>query len=68
MVVCSLLISALCMAQGSAFISFSRRDVLAWKQTLGTSDCAAVYGALSPEVSSRDTLTHEQRSRVPAGE
>ncbi len=36
--------------EGSAFISFSRRDVLSWKQTLGASECAAVYGALSPEV------------------
>jgi ATP-dependent RNA helicase SUPV3L1/SUV3 len=35
---------------GSAFISFSRKDVLAWKQTLGASECAAIYGALSPEV------------------
>jgi ATP-dependent RNA helicase SUPV3L1/SUV3 len=35
---------------GTAFISFSRRDVLSWKQTLGATDCAAIYGALSPEV------------------
>ncbi len=48
--------------EGSAFISFSRRDVLAWKQTLGTSDCAAVYGALSPEV------RREEARRFVAGE
>lgn len=47
---------------GSAFISFSRRDVLAWKQTLGTSECAAVYGALSPEV------RREEARRFAAGE
>ncbi|MEA3213088.1 MAG: ATP-dependent helicase [Chthoniobacter sp.] len=47
---------------GSAFISFSRRDVLAWKQTLGASDCAAVYGALSPEV------RREEARRFTAGE
>ncbi|MDB6152968.1 MAG: putative helicase [Chthoniobacteraceae bacterium] len=35
---------------GTAVISFSRRDVLYWKQTLGGADCAAIYGALSPEV------------------
>jgi ATP-dependent RNA helicase SUPV3L1/SUV3 len=35
---------------GTAFISFSRRDVLSWKQTLGAAECAAIYGALSPEV------------------
>lgn len=48
--------------EGSAFISFSRRDVLAWKQTLGTSDCAVVYGALSPEV------RREEARRFTAGE
>ena len=47
---------------GSAFISFSRRDVLAWKQTLGASDCAAVYGALAPEV------RREEARRFAAGE
>jgi ATP-dependent RNA helicase SUPV3L1/SUV3 len=47
---------------GSAFISFSRRDVLAWKQTLGSSDCAVVYGALSPEV------RREEARRFTAGE
>jgi ATP-dependent RNA helicase SUPV3L1/SUV3 len=47
---------------GTAFISFSRRDVLAWKQTLGTTDCAAVYGALSPEV------RREEARRFAAGE
>ncbi len=36
--------------EGTAFISFSRRDVLSWKQTLGAAECAAVYGSLSPEV------------------
>ena len=46
----------------SAFISFSRRDVLAWKQTLGSSDCAVVYGALSPEV------RREEARRFVAGE
>jgi ATP-dependent RNA helicase SUPV3L1/SUV3 len=35
---------------GSAFISFSRRKVLEWKQQIGEDRCAAVYGALSPEV------------------
>ncbi len=35
---------------GTAFVSFSRRDVLSWKQTFGGADCAAIYGALSPEV------------------
>jgi ATP-dependent RNA helicase SUPV3L1/SUV3 len=35
---------------GSAFISFSRRKVLEWKQQIGEERCAAVYGALSPEV------------------
>ncbi len=48
--------------EGSAFISFSRRDVLAWKQTLGASQCAAVYGALSPEV------RREEARRFTAGE
>ncbi len=48
--------------EGSAFISFSRRDVLAWKQTLGTAECAAVYGALSPEV------RREEARRFAAGE
>ncbi len=47
---------------GSAFISFSRRDVLAWKQTLGTTECAAIYGALSPEV------RREEARRFVAGE
>ncbi len=47
---------------GTAFISFSRRDVLAWKQTLGTSDCAAIYGALAPEV------RREEARRFAAGE
>ena len=47
---------------GSAFISFSRRDVLAWKQTLGTSECAAIYGALAPEV------RREEARRFAAGE
>lgn len=47
---------------GSAFISFSRRDVLAWKQTLGTAECAAVYGALAPEV------RREEARRFVAGE
>jgi ATP-dependent RNA helicase SUPV3L1/SUV3 len=47
---------------GSAFISFSRRDVLAWKQTLGASECAAVYGALAPEV------RREEARRFAAGE
>jgi ATP-dependent RNA helicase SUPV3L1/SUV3 len=47
---------------GSAFISFSRRDVLAWKQTLGASECAAVYGALAPEV------RREEARRFTAGE
>jgi ATP-dependent RNA helicase SUPV3L1/SUV3 len=47
---------------GAAFISFSRRDVLAWKQTLGTSDCAVIYGALSPEV------RREEARRFNAGE
>jgi len=47
---------------GSAFISFSRRDVLAWKQTLGSTDCAVVYGALSPEV------RREEARRFTAGE
>ena len=46
----------------TAFISFSRRDVLAWKQTLGTSQCAAIYGALSPEV------RREEARRFAAGE
>ena len=46
----------------SAFISFSRRDVLAWKQTLGTSECAAIYGALAPEV------RREEARRFAAGE
>lgn len=48
--------------EGSAFISFSRRDVLAWKQTLGTAECAAIYGALSPEV------RREEARRFTAGE
>ncbi|MES2570560.1 MAG: helicase-related protein, partial [Verrucomicrobiota bacterium] len=48
--------------EGSAFISFSRRDVLAWKQTLGASECAAVYGSLSPEV------RREEARRFTAGE
>ena len=48
--------------EGSAFISFSRRDVLAWKQTLGAAQCAAVYGALSPEV------RREEARRFVAGE
>ncbi|MGV3531761.1 MAG: helicase-related protein [Chthoniobacteraceae bacterium] len=48
--------------EGSAFISFSRRDVLAWKQTLGTSQCAVIYGALSPEV------RREEARRFAAGE
>jgi hypothetical protein len=42
-----------CMADalsGSAFISFSRRGVLEWKQQIGEERCAAVYGSLSPEV------------------
>jgi ATP-dependent RNA helicase SUPV3L1/SUV3 len=47
---------------GSAFISFSRRDVLAWKQTLGTTECAAIYGALAPEV------RREEARRFAAGE
>ena len=47
---------------GSAFISFSRRDVLAWKQTLGASECAAVYGALAPEV------RREEARRFTSGE
>jgi ATP-dependent RNA helicase SUPV3L1/SUV3 len=47
---------------GTAFISFSRRDVLAWKRTLGTTDCAAVYGALAPEV------RREEARRFSAGE
>ncbi len=46
----------------SAFISFSRRDVLAWKQTLGAAECAAVYGALSPEV------RREEARRFSVGE
>jgi ATP-dependent RNA helicase SUPV3L1/SUV3 len=46
----------------TAFISFSRRDVLAWKQTLGTTQCAAIYGALSPEV------RREEARRFAAGE
>ncbi len=46
----------------TAFISFSRRDVLAWKQTLGTTECAAIYGALSPEV------RREEARRFAAGE
>jgi Suv3-like DEXQ box helicase/helicase-like protein/degradasome RNA helicase subunit len=37
-------------SSGSAFISFSRRNVLEWKQQIGEERCAAVYGALSPEV------------------
>jgi ATP-dependent RNA helicase SUPV3L1/SUV3 len=37
-------------APGSAFVSFSRRDVLDWKHTLGNANCAAVYGSLSPDV------------------
>ncbi|MDB6174070.1 MAG: helicase [Chthoniobacteraceae bacterium] len=48
--------------EGSAFISFSRRDVLAWKQTLGASECAAVYGSLSPEV------RREEARRFTAGD
>ncbi len=48
--------------EASAFISFSRRDVLAWKQTLGASECAAVYGALSPEV------RREEARRFSVGE
>lgn len=48
--------------EGTAFISFSRRDVLSWKQTLGASECAAVYGALSPEV------RREEARRFVAGE
>ncbi len=48
--------------EASAFISFSRKDVLAWKQTLGASDCAAVYGALSPEV------RREEARRFSVGE
>lgn len=47
---------------GSAFISFSRRDVLAWKQTLGLANCAVVYGALAPEV------RREEARRFVAGE
>ncbi len=47
---------------GSAFISFSRRDVLAWKQTLGVGNCAAIYGALSPEV------RREEARRFSSGE
>ncbi len=47
---------------GTAFISFSRRDVLSWKQTLGASDCAAIYGALSPEV------RREEARRFSSGE
>jgi ATP-dependent RNA helicase SUPV3L1/SUV3 len=31
-------------------VSFSRRDVLDWKQTLGNANCAAVYGSLSPDI------------------
>ena len=46
----------------TAFISFSRRDVLAWKQTLGTAECAAIYGALSPEV------RREEARRFATGE
>jgi hypothetical protein len=38
------------VAPGTAFVSFSRRDVLAWKEELGAEKCVAVYGALSPEV------------------
>lgn len=48
--------------EGSAFISFSRRDVLAWKATLGSAQCAAVYGALSPEV------RREEARRFTSGE
>lgn len=48
--------------EGTAFISFSRRDVLAWKRTLGSAECAAVYGALSPEV------RREEARRFVAGE
>jgi ATP-dependent RNA helicase SUPV3L1/SUV3 len=48
--------------EASAFISFSRRDVLAWKQTLGASECAAIYGALSPEV------RREEARRFKTGE
>ena len=46
----------------TAFISFSRRDVLAWRQTLGAADCAVVYGALAPEV------RREEARRFAAGE
>ena len=46
----------------TAFISFSRRDVLGWKQTLGAAECAVVYGALAPEV------RREEARRFAAGE
>ncbi|HEV7867965.1 MAG TPA: helicase-related protein [Chthoniobacteraceae bacterium] len=36
--------------EGTGFISFSRKNVLSWKRSLGGAECAAVYGALSPEV------------------
>lgn len=47
---------------GTAFISFSRRDVLSWKQTIGTTQCAVIYGALSPEV------RREEARRFNSGE
>ena len=50
------------IGDATAFISFSRRDVLAWKQTLGTTQCAAIYGALSPEV------RREEARRFATGE
>ncbi|MHA3774022.1 helicase-related protein [Verrucomicrobiota bacterium sgz303538] len=49
-------------AEGTAFISFSRRDVLSWKETMGGARCAAIYGALSPEV------RREEARRFAAGE
>jgi ATP-dependent RNA helicase SUPV3L1/SUV3 len=35
---------------GTAFVSFSRAQTLAWKKTLGEANTACIYGALSPEV------------------
>lgn len=35
---------------GTAFVSFSRTQTLAWKKTLGEANTACIYGALSPEV------------------
>jgi hypothetical protein len=49
--------------EGTGFISFSRKNVLSWKRSLGGSECAAVYGALSPKCAAKKRVAFAQAKR-----